>query len=144
MPRDMRFCRNCGNRLGEGPAEYTPTEILPGSRPRTTGTTPFYASVNAPWAAPGAYTVRLTVGGKTFSQPLTLKLDPRVKTSAVALATLTSLTKEMYAGAKKLRDAAVEARAIAAELEKASGDVSTLKAEITALAPPAVAGGGTD
>ena len=48
MPRDMRFCRNCGNRLGEGPAEYTPTEILPGSRPRTTGTTPFYASVNAP------------------------------------------------------------------------------------------------
>ena len=48
MPRDMRFCRNCGNRLGEGPAEYTPTEILPGSRPRATGTTPFYASVNAP------------------------------------------------------------------------------------------------
>jgi membrane-associated protease RseP (regulator of RpoE activity) len=48
MPRDMRFCRNCGNRLGEGPAEYTQTEILPGSRPRATGTTPFYTSVNAP------------------------------------------------------------------------------------------------
>ncbi|HXI23383.1 MAG TPA: PDZ domain-containing protein [Pyrinomonadaceae bacterium] len=48
MPRDMRFCRNCGNRLGEGPAEYTQTEILPGSRPRATGTTPFYPSVNAP------------------------------------------------------------------------------------------------
>lgn len=25
MPRDLRFCRNCGFRLGEGPAEYTPT-----------------------------------------------------------------------------------------------------------------------
>jgi len=48
MPRDTRFCRNCGNRLGEGPAEYTQTEILPGSRPRATGTTPFYPSVNAP------------------------------------------------------------------------------------------------
>jgi len=48
MPRDMRFCRNCGNRLGEGPAEYTPTEILPGSRQRATGTTPFYPSANAP------------------------------------------------------------------------------------------------
>ncbi|HYV24967.1 MAG TPA: PDZ domain-containing protein [Pyrinomonadaceae bacterium] len=48
MPRDMRFCRNCGNRLGEGPAEYTPTEILPGARPRATGTTPFYPSANAP------------------------------------------------------------------------------------------------
>jgi membrane-associated protease RseP (regulator of RpoE activity) len=48
MPREMRFCRNCGNRLGEGPAEYTQTEILPGSRPRATGTAPFYPSVNAP------------------------------------------------------------------------------------------------
>src|SRR5687768_14186274 len=25
MPRDLRFCRNCGFRLGEGPAEYTET-----------------------------------------------------------------------------------------------------------------------
>ena len=25
MPREMRFCRSCGNRLGEGPAEYTET-----------------------------------------------------------------------------------------------------------------------
>ena len=52
MPREMRFCRNCGNRLGEGPAEYTQTEILPGSRPRATGTTPFYPSVNAPLTPP--------------------------------------------------------------------------------------------
>jgi membrane-associated protease RseP (regulator of RpoE activity) len=29
MPRDMRFCRACGNRLGEGPAEYTETVRLP-------------------------------------------------------------------------------------------------------------------
>jgi S1-C subfamily serine protease len=27
----MRFCRNCGNRLGEGPAEYTQTVLLPNS-----------------------------------------------------------------------------------------------------------------
>ena len=25
MPRELRFCRNCGYRLGEGPAEYTET-----------------------------------------------------------------------------------------------------------------------
>jgi len=25
MPKEMRFCRSCGNRLGEGPAEYTET-----------------------------------------------------------------------------------------------------------------------
>ena len=30
-----------------------------------------------PAVAPGSYTVRLTVGGQTFTQPLTLKADPR-------------------------------------------------------------------
>ena len=39
-----------------------------------------------PIALPGAYTVRLSVAGKSFSQPLTLKMDPRVKTSPAALA----------------------------------------------------------
>ncbi len=29
MPRDMRFCRACGHRLGEGSAEYTETVRLP-------------------------------------------------------------------------------------------------------------------
>jgi hypothetical protein len=31
-------------------------------------------------ALPGRYTVKLTVNGKTYSQPLTVKMDPRVKT----------------------------------------------------------------
>lgn len=58
MPREMRFCRNCGNRLGEGPAEYTETEILTGSKPRAAGTTPFYPSVNAPLTQSGGFTRR--------------------------------------------------------------------------------------
>jgi len=29
MPREMRFCRACGHRLGEGPAEYTETTRFP-------------------------------------------------------------------------------------------------------------------
>src|SRR5213080_972239 len=29
MPKEMRFCRSCGNRLGEGPAEYTETVRFP-------------------------------------------------------------------------------------------------------------------
>jgi photosystem II stability/assembly factor-like uncharacterized protein len=33
------------------------------------------------WALPGAYTVKLTVNGQSYSQPLTLKMDPRIKTS---------------------------------------------------------------
>jgi photosystem II stability/assembly factor-like uncharacterized protein len=38
-----------------------------------------------PTALPGSYSVRLTVDGKTSTAPLTIKMDPRVKTSAAAL-----------------------------------------------------------
>ncbi len=45
MPKEMRFCRSCGNRLGEGPAEYTETVRLPNAQtgPGASATTPFYA-----------------------------------------------------------------------------------------------------
>src|SRR5262245_48199586 len=59
MPREMRFCRSCGNRLGEGPAEYTETVRLPGATSsRAVGTTPFYPSVNAPLIQQGAAKAR--------------------------------------------------------------------------------------
>jgi hypothetical protein len=36
-------------------------------------------------ALPGTYTVRLTVAGKSYSEPLSIKMDPRIKTSAAEL-----------------------------------------------------------
>jgi len=46
MPKEMRFCRACGNRLGEGPAEYTETVRLPNAQTATGvhATTPFYSA----------------------------------------------------------------------------------------------------
>ena len=42
MPRELRFCRNCGFRLGEGSAEYTETvrfqNVPPGTLPRNSAT----------------------------------------------------------------------------------------------------------
>src|SRR5262249_31158142 len=35
----------------------------------------------SPWVMPGQYTVVLTANGKSYSQPLTVQMDPRVKTS---------------------------------------------------------------
>jgi photosystem II stability/assembly factor-like uncharacterized protein len=102
-----------------------------------------YPAVNAPWAPPGSYVVRLTVDGKSYAQPLTLHLDPRVKTPALGLSTLASLTREMYAGAKAAHAAADQARALAAKLEGMEGaDVAAFKEQLTALAPPVPAGGG--
>lgn len=47
MPKEMRFCRSCGNRLGEGPAEYTETVRLPHAT-ATAGVNPQFAGQYAP------------------------------------------------------------------------------------------------
>jgi len=101
-----------------------------------------YPSVNAPWAPPGAYSVRLTAGGKSYTQPLALHLDPRVNTPAPALTQLTTLTREMYNGARAAHAEAERARALAAALDAAGPDAAALKTEVAALAPPVPAGGG--
>ena len=38
-----------------------------------------------PRVLPGVYTVKLTVAGKTYTQPLTIKMDPRIKTAPAGL-----------------------------------------------------------
>ena len=101
-----------------------------------------YAAVNAPWAPPGAYTVRLTVDGKSYTQPITLKLDPRVKTPAAGLTQLATLTRELYDAAVAAHAASLQARALVAELDKASGaDVAAFKSQVDSLAPAPAAGG---
>jgi photosystem II stability/assembly factor-like uncharacterized protein len=95
-----------------------------------------YPTVNAPWAPPGTYTVRLTAGGRSYTQPLALRLDPRVRTPAAGLAQLASLTRELYDGAVATHAAYVEARELAARLGHLSGDdAATLRAQIDSLAP---------
>lgn len=102
-----------------------------------------YPTVDAPWAPPGAYAVRLTVGGKSYTQPLTLRLDPRVTTPAAGLAQLASLSREMYDGAVATHAAYAEARALLAQLDSVHGNVhgsnvDALKSQIEALAPAPV------
>ncbi len=52
----------------------------------------------SPWVLPGQYTVRLTVGDKVLTQPLTVRMDPRVKTSFADLQAQFRLSKQMYDG----------------------------------------------
>jgi photosystem II stability/assembly factor-like uncharacterized protein len=51
---------------------------------------------NSIWAAPGVYKVRLTVDGKAYTQTLTVKMDPRVKTPALGLQQQFTLSKALY------------------------------------------------
>lgn len=50
----------------------------------------------APWVMPGNYTVRLTVNGKTQEQPLTVRMDPRVKTTQADLQLQHDLSSRCY------------------------------------------------
>jgi hypothetical protein len=49
-----------------------------------------------PVVLPGRYTVRLSVNGQSFSQPLVVKMDPRVKTSVADLRLQFSLSKQLF------------------------------------------------
>ena len=51
-----------------------------------------------PWVMPGKYTVRLTVNGRTYSQPMLIKMDPRVKISEAGLRQQFTLSMQAYEG----------------------------------------------
>jgi len=73
-------------------------------------------SITSIWAAPGRYTVKLTVNGKSYSQPLTLKMDPRVKTPPLGLQQQFTLSKQLYDDAGSVARAQAQLRAIRAQL----------------------------
>ena len=72
-------------------------------------------SNHAPWVLPGTYLVRLTVNGATYEQPLTIKMDPRVKTSTAALTEQFSVSKRVYDALRKGSQMAEEIKAARAK-----------------------------
>ena len=95
-----------------------------------------FPAKDAPWAPPGAYTVRLTVGDAHYDQPLAVHLDPRVKTSSTALAQLATLSRDMYDRAAVTDAALASARSLDARLHAMRGaDIDAYRAKVEALAP---------
>jgi photosystem II stability/assembly factor-like uncharacterized protein len=83
------------------------------------------APVNhAPWVLPGAYLVRLTVNGATYEQPLTVKMDPRVKTSSEGLTEQFILSKRVYEALKQSSQSLQELQALRA---KSSGQQALIQ-----------------
>jgi len=60
------------------------------------GVTPM--APEGPLALPGLYTIRLTVDGKHYTQPLTVERDPRSRVSRAAVAAQHALVMRLYAG----------------------------------------------
>ncbi|MFN2546734.1 MAG: WD40/YVTN/BNR-like repeat-containing protein [Myxococcales bacterium] len=78
-----------------------PIAAIPGNTPK---------EPRGPWAVPGKYAVRLTAAGKTLTQPLLVKIDPRVKTPAAALAQQLALSQRLAAALDEDFDALTKVR----------------------------------
>ena len=72
----------------------------------------------SPWVAPGDYAVTLTVDGKTFTQPLTIAMDPRVKASAADLQDQFDFSWKLYQLRLKLAPIGEKFDEIAEQLTK--------------------------
>lgn len=76
---------------------------------------------NGPRVLPGEYRVRLTAGGVTATQPLRLRMDPRITRDGVTLAHL----REQQAHNLKVRDMVSEVNQLAASIEEGRGRLRT-------------------
>jgi photosystem II stability/assembly factor-like uncharacterized protein len=51
---------------------------------------------SSPWVMPGGYTAKLTANGKSYTEPLVVKMDPRVRTTQADLLQQHTLSKQLY------------------------------------------------
>jgi photosystem II stability/assembly factor-like uncharacterized protein len=75
---------------------YAPVPGIPPSYPIAAVPHNTAPQPTSPWAMPGEYTVVLTADGTKYTQPLTLKMDPRVKTSVLALKRQFTESMQLY------------------------------------------------
>jgi photosystem II stability/assembly factor-like uncharacterized protein len=96
------------------PRREYPISAVPGDTPR---------SPQGPMALPGQYTVRLTVRGQTLSEPLTIRMDPRVKTSEEGLEVEFQKQQHLAEMMTQSTEAVTQARALREQLQKLTGKV---------------------
>ena len=72
-----------------------------------------------PWVLPGTSSVKLTVNGKSYTQPLTVRMDPRVKTPMLALVKQHALSVRLVAELKNNADALESLRALRTKVREA-------------------------
>ena len=71
-----------------------------------------------PRALPGPYTIKLTVNGQSYTQPLTLQMDPRVRATAEDLRRQFEAESKIAADLQKDSEALQQARQASTQLDK--------------------------
>jgi len=99
----------------------------------------------SPWVVPGNYNVVLTADGKTYSQPLIVKMDPRVEMSVAQLQEQADLSKQLIEIRAKLEPTGRNFTSLVEQLEKLKDQrptpamqekLNTLTAKLKELGPP--------
>jgi hypothetical protein len=140
---DLHYQPLTGLTPGESTLGAVPTQLPIQAIPYNTVPAP-----TTPWVNPGSYTLKLTVDGKSYTQPITVKQDPRVKTPAVTMAQVYSLTSAMYYGAADTRMAATSLGSVREQIAKlqpqgaAASAVAAFAAKAAALEGTRPAPGG--
>jgi photosystem II stability/assembly factor-like uncharacterized protein len=95
-----------------------------------------YSQPNAPWVAPGSYTVRLTSDGHSVTQPILVKMDPRVKVTPEVQQIFT-LTTRIESDAQSALSAQAQARTLLDKLkaQPQSSDRDALIKKLEEIAP---------
>jgi len=83
--------------------------------------TPLYPL--GPSVLPGIYTVKLNANGKSFTQQLTVKMDPRVTTSSTDLAQQFNLSLQAYRGMNRTFETVNQIKKLRAQLKDLIGRV---------------------
>jgi hypothetical protein len=73
------------------------------------------------WAMPGKYTVKLTVDGKAYTQPLTVRMDPRIQTSEADLRKQFEMEAGIARGMNESFEALQQVRALRPQLTDRAG-----------------------
>jgi photosystem II stability/assembly factor-like uncharacterized protein len=73
------------------------------------------------WVLPGHYTVKLTVDGKNYTQPLTVKMDPRIKTSEGDLRKQFEMEAGSVEGMNESYEALAQVQSVRAQLKDRAG-----------------------
>jgi hypothetical protein len=86
-----------------------------------------------PLALPGEYTARLSANGRTFTAPLTIKIDPRVSTSPAGLQQQFNLEMRLASELTSSTEAVTQARSLVDQLHKLVTQSGKLAESIKAL-----------
>jgi photosystem II stability/assembly factor-like uncharacterized protein len=142
---DVHYQPLTGLVPGDNALNAVPTQLPIQAIPGNTVPAP-----TTPWVNPGTYTLKLTVDGRSYTKPIVVRQDPRVRTAPLAMQQVYTLTRTLYYAAADARIAAMTLGALRQELvtRPLTGEAAKVAAAFAAKAealegtPPAAGGRG--